>query len=144
MNNLLQYFKEIVIKNHFRISSQELLKDCVFGIDGINRKLLIVTNQNELFCSSVINLDEIKKCSIKKEYRSIEADGLKSKRLEHYLEKILLRLEFGNGRKDTEVLFYQDSSNPLYEVHKLTNKARLWETMLSKMRSSSQRITAKK
>ena len=144
MNNLLQCFKEIVIKSHFRISSQELLKDCVFGIDGINRKLLIVKSQNEMFCSSVINLDDIKTCSIKKEYRSIGVNGLESKRLEHYLEKVLLRLEFGNGRKDTEVLFYQDSSNPLYEVHKLTNKARLWETMLSKMRSSSPRITANK
>ncbi len=142
MNTLLQYFKEIAIKSHLRISSQELLKDCVFGIDGINRKLLIVKNQNETFCSSVINLDDIKRCSIKKEYRSIGANGLESKRLEHYLSKIFLRLEFANGREGTEVLFYQDRSNPLYEVHKLTNKARLWETMLSKMRSSSKNIPA--
>jgi hypothetical protein len=133
MNKILQYFSEAGARHDLNFSSQEVLKDCIIGLDGRDRKLLVVTRREEGFHSVVIDLDEIKKCTVQKVFGAIKANDLKNKKLEQYLEKITLHFEFKNNRQAIEVVFYKHFDNHLTESFELESKARHWQAILSKM-----------
>jgi hypothetical protein len=117
--------------NHnLSFSSQEILQDCVIGLDGVNRKIMLVHTNNHDDCR-IINLNNVKSCSVQKLY-GMSGSGNSNKKLEKYLERITLRLELVNGQP-VEILFYNNLENHIYEITELEQKARQWETMLAKM-----------
>lgn len=134
MNELLHHFSEAGTKNNLTFSSQEFLPDRILGLDGIHRKLLIVNrkNTNELV-ADVINLDEVKSCRVKKYYTAIPAGSLKSKRLEQLLESVVLYFELDNNKPPIEIAFYRQLDHHVYQLKELEQKAKDWETILSKM-----------
>jgi len=134
MNKLLHYFSKAGEENNLQFSSQEILKDSMIGLDGIHRKLLVVTAQGDGFDSFVIDLDKVKNCTVKKRYGSIQVGGLKTKKLDQYLEKIALHFEFKNDKAASEVLFYRHNDNHVHETPELEYKAKHWQAILSKMR----------
>lgn len=140
MKKLLMYFSEEGIRNDLSFSSQQILKDCIIGLDGVNRKFLIAKQQGDAFHSVIIDLDEIKTCTVKKEYGSIKVGELKNKKLDQYLEKIVLHFEFKNGRDDAEIPFYRPFENEVFEMPELERKAKRWEAIISKMRKPIRHI----
>ena len=95
MNHLTNRFSELGSRYQVNFTSQAILKDEILGIDGVQRKLLILntTDKNEM-PHELIDLDELRHCSVKKLYGSINNGDLKNKKLEQYLEKIVLCFEF--------------------------------------------------
>ena len=132
MNKLLNYFREAGTTNNFSFSSEEVLHNCVLGLDGVRRKMLVVTREGSFFHASTIEVDDIRTCSVKKIYGTIQAGDLNDHRLEQYLHKIVLHLEL-NKSSAFEIVFYRDSDNHLFETPELEQKARNWETFLTKM-----------
>ena len=96
--------------------------------------------KNGAFSSLIIDLDEIKRCTVKKEYGSIKVGELKNKKIDQYLEQITLHFEFNNGRYDAEIPFYRPLNNQIVEMPELEQKARRWETIISKMKKSYRKI----
>jgi hypothetical protein len=141
MNELLHHFSEAGTKNNLSFSSQELLPDCILGLDGIHRKLLIVNRKSaDEVVGHLINLDEVKSCSVKKYYTAIPAGSLKSKRLEQLLESVVLHFELANGKSPMEIAFYKQVDHHIYQLQDLEQKAKDWETILSKMLVTPLRI----
>jgi hypothetical protein len=132
MNQLLDHFRQTGAKHALSFSSQEVLNDRVLGLDGVNRKVLVVTREENAFDSFIIDVNEIKNCTVKKVYGTIKAGDLKDHRLEQYLEKIVLHFEM-TGKPSVEVPFFSHANNHLYETQELEQKARHWETFLAKM-----------
>jgi hypothetical protein len=132
MNQLLDHFRQTGARNALSFSSQEILNNCVLGLDGVHRKVLVVTRENNVFDSLIIDVNEIKNCTVKKIYGTIKAGDLKDHRLEQYLEKIILHLEI-IGKASVEIAFFSHADNHLYETKELEQKARHWETFLAKM-----------
>lgn len=138
MNKLLKYFSQLGTENDLSFSSQEILKDCILGLDGVGRKILVVTREDEFFASLIIDLNRVKNCSLKKIYGTIKAGDLKGHKLDQYLEKIVLHFEM--DKDPVEIVFYNHFDYHVYETLEMEQKARHWETILSKMLSPQKKI----
>ena len=137
MNQFLTRFSELGALNNLTFSSQEILEDAAIGLDGVHRKLLILNGSNETTASNkLLYLNEIKTCTVKKQYGTIGALGLKNNKLEQYLEKLSLCFDMKNGREPAEVAFFHHDTGNIYQLKELEEKAKHWEIMLSKMLKS--------
>ena len=134
MRELFKYLSTLGSKMNLNFSSCEFLKDVLIGFDTEKRKLLVVRglyqdNRNEI----LIDLDEVKSCSLKKVYGPIKAGDLKRRRLDQLLEEISLHFEFRGDKAALEVPFYEYSENETSNRIELANKARNWVLKLSDM-----------
>jgi hypothetical protein len=139
MNQLLKYFSQAGTENELSFSSQEILKNSVFGLDGVQRKILVVTREDDFFGSFIIDLREVINCSVKKIYGTINVGDLKKARLEQYLEKIVLHFDMNNN-SSVEIVFYKHFNNHLLEAIELEQKAKHWDAILSKMQAPLKNI----
>lgn len=143
MSYLLNKISEVGSKNNLSFSSQEILNDCIIAADGIHRKILIVKKiDSKTYEDYLINLDEVKSCSVKKEYGFIRAGDANAKSLEHHLKNIFLHFEFGNDKEPCDVLFYDHTENNIYQLKEMEQKAKHWEIILSKMLKASNKKIA--
>ncbi|MFL5786750.1 MAG: hypothetical protein ACJ748_01745 [Flavisolibacter sp.] len=134
MNNLLKYFNQLGTENDFNISSQEILNSCILGLDGVHRKILVVTKEDGYLGSFIIDLNQVKTCLIKKIYGTINQDDLKKHKMDQFLEKITLHFDL-NNKPSVEIVFYNHFENHIYEAYELEQKAKHWEIILSKMKA---------
>ena len=95
-------------------SSQEILKNKIIGLDGLNQTLLIIEleNANNIIC---INMREVKNCTAEKKYDSIVIGNQKRAKLEPHLRSIDLKFAFKNSSEPISVSFYDSSANNIYE-----------------------------
>ena len=142
MDKLFERFRASAVENKISFSSQELLTDSILGLDGVGRKILILNkDQNGELEDVVINLDEIKNCSVRKVYGSIRVGELKKRKLNEYLDKIVLHFEFANSKPPVEVCFYKHVDHSIYHLAELEQKARHWELVINKMlKTKSEKI----
>lgn len=139
MNQLLKYFRQLGTENDLNFSSQEILKSCVLGLDGVQRKILVVQREDGFFGSFIIDLKAVKNCSLKKIYGTINVGDLKKQKLEQYLERIVLHFVLNNN-SSVEIVFYKHFENHLLEVSELEQKAKQWEVIISKMQTPLKNI----
>ena len=143
MNNLLRKVSELGTESKLSFSSQEILKDSIIGADGIQRKILFVKKLNfETYEDYLIDLDEVKSCSVRKVYGSIKAGNKNGKDLGHYLENIFLHFEFHNNKDAFDISFYDHTENNIYQLKEMEFKAKHWEIFLSKMLKASRKRIA--
>src|SRR6476620_8111069 len=120
MNQRLKRFSELGSKHQLTLSSQELLKKGVIGLDGVHRKIVVLQEIDETnFNMSVIDLADVKACSVKEHYGTIKSGELKARKLASYLEQVVLHLELNNGKEPVEIPFYQNLENHASEVPEL-------------------------
>ena len=134
MNNILKHFSQLGTENNLSFSSQEILDHCVLGLDGVQRKILVATRRDEHYGSFIIDLNEVKNCSVKKIYGTIKAGELKNHKLEKYLEKIVLHFEL-HRKPAVEIVFYENFGNHISQTQELEQKAKHWEAILSKLQT---------
>ena len=90
---LLTHFSKLGTENNLSFSSQEILENSIIGLDGIQRKLLILKKIDEdKYDSLLLDLNEVKSCSKKKIYRSVNIGTKKRKSLKTTLIKLYLLL----------------------------------------------------
>jgi hypothetical protein len=142
-NQLLNRFSELGTIHNLSFSSQEVLNNSIIGLDGINRKILVLSQiDNSLFDDQVVDLNEVKNCTVKKYHVNIEADDAKNKRMEAYLEKLVLHFEFYTENEPVEVVFYNHIHHNIYHLADIEQKADYWRQILTKMlRRSVERVT---
>jgi hypothetical protein len=139
MNNMLKHFSRLAAENNLNFSSQEILRNSILALDGIHRKIVVVSKNDDVYTSLLINLNEVKDCTVKKIYGNIKVGDLKSHKLEQHLEKIVLHFELMH-KSPVEIVFYKNIHNHIYETQELEQKARHWEAILSKMKSPLKNI----
>jgi hypothetical protein len=139
MNQLLNHFSRLGVENNLNFSSQEILKNGILGVDGVRRKVLVVTREDDLLGSFIIDLKEVKNCTVKKNYGTINAGDLKNRKMEQYLEKIVLHFDL-NDKPPVEILFYKHFDSHIFEALELEQKARHWETIFSKLQTPLEKI----
>ena len=133
MHKMLVTFSELGTQYNLSFTSQEVLKHRIIGLDGLNRKLLVLSEIKGKYDWDIIELNEVKSCAVKMTYSMIIAGGLERKKLADYLENIALEFEFKNGKPSISLPFYSAALNPIFEMGELEEKAKGWETMLSKL-----------
>ena len=134
MNQLLKHFSRLGTSNNMSFSSHEITGHRIIGLDGINKKLLILTDNNHSGSENfIIDLEEVKNCTVKKYYGNIGAGALVNAKLETYLEKITLHFQFNNDKEPVDVSFYDHFHDEIYQVKYLEHKADHWKQILTKM-----------
>ncbi len=73
-------------------TGEEQLPNKTIGLNELQRKLLIIEDNNAGYDLNIIDLEEVKSCLVTKVYRSIDAGGLKTKRVEEYLRMLYFNL----------------------------------------------------
>jgi len=138
MNYLLNRISEVGSENNLSFSSQEILNNCIIGADGIHRKILIVKKiDSKTYQDYLIDLDEVKSCSVKKEYGFIKAGEANGRSLGQHLKSIILHFEFAINKEPIDVSFYNHTENSIYQLKEMELKAKHWEIILSKMLKAS-------
>lgn len=138
LSSILFQSSEIASRNNLSFSSQLFLRDMILGVDGVNRKLVVIKDINGLADCKTIDLNLIKECTIHKEYQKIEAGALRKSSLDQYLQTISLNLILSDGLL-ISLPFYEKGRNSLAEMHTCEVRARDWESMLNKMRARQKR-----
>lgn len=139
---LVTQFNKLGTENNLSFSSQEILETCIIGLDGIKRKLLILNKiDKDKYEPLLLNLDEVKNCSKKKIYRSVNIGTRKKKKFENQIDRIVLEFDFIDHRQPVHVLFFEPFTNHILTMSDLEQKAKNWETMLSQiLNTGSKRI----
>jgi len=132
-NSMLSFFRDIASVHNLSFTGQEVLRALVMGLDGPNKKLVIVEEKNQSYDPQVIDLDEVYACRIKKVYTAIHSNDYKRNRPEDYLKSIALELDLKSRKAPVVVFFYRNEHNSIHEIRELETRVRNWETMLSKM-----------
>lgn len=108
--------------NNLVFCSQEILCNKVMGIDGIHRKVMILEKINRKYKASVLCLDDMQSCQLKKSFEYSKN-----------LSKIELQFGFKDNHAPATVTFYDQVINSKREIVLLKAKAEYWSIMLSKM-----------
>src|SRR5688500_18730888 len=124
---------ELDSKFSLSFSSHEVVGNKIMGLDGINKKLLVLEQTDGQSHSYIIDLDEVKAISVKKIYSSIKAGELKKRGIEEFLQTIQLQFEFGNGKEDIVLPFYESKIDNIYDLPGLERKIKNWQMILSKI-----------
>jgi len=112
---------------------QEIFRDKIIGLDGPQKKVLIIEQHGKRYSSQMIDLYEVKSCKVKKNYTAINSDGYKKNSAEDHLTSIALEFDFKTERSPVEVVFYSYGNDSLYELRELETKTKHWEIMISKI-----------
>lgn len=119
-------------KHGLSFTSQELLRDKVIGVDGINRKFVVV---NEKDADILVDLQEVKSCHLQKSHGQVQYGNPMNGHTENRLATIGLLFEYEN-KKIIPVHFYDHTVHSFSEANALEAKARDWEVILSKLISA--------
>jgi hypothetical protein len=142
LHKMLITFSELGTQYNLSFTSQELLKQRVIGLDGLNRKLLILWEEAGKYDWMIIDLYEVQSCSVKMKYNRINAGDLNKHPLQDYLESIELEFVFKSGKENALLPFYVSGVNSVFEIGELEEKAKGWEAILSKMLIREERRTS--
>ena len=131
---LLNNFRKLGIENNLSFSSQEILQNCIIGLDGMQRKLLILEkNDEDKYDSLVLDLNDVKSCSKKKIYRSVNVGTGKKEKFENQIDKIVLAFDFIDNRQPVQISFFDPVTNHIFAMQELEQRAKNWETILTKL-----------
>ena len=133
LSGILYQSSEIATRFNLSFSSQVVLHDMVLGVDGVNRKIMIIKEINGNADCKTIDLNLVKECMVHKEYENIEAGGLRKRDLVKYLKSISLNLVMASGN-NVILPFYEMKKNNPAELQTCESRARDWESMLNKLR----------
>jgi hypothetical protein len=140
---LLGEFSGKAMESNLSFSSQEILDDALIGLDGVQRKLLVIKrNGVDKYDTQLIDLKKVRKCTRRKIYQGIKVEDGKKTRLDHEIEKIVLEFEYFDGRSPTQIIFFEPIYHHMLAIAELDEKAKKWEGILSQLLSTEQRKTA--
>lgn len=133
-SELLNRFSKLGTENNLSFSSHEILENCIIGLDGIQRKLLILKKiDKDEYDSILLDLNEVKNCSKKNIYTRVNIGTSKKERFENQINKIVLDFDFKDNRQPVQILFYEPITNHIFAMSELEQKAKKWETILSQI-----------
>lgn len=90
----------------------------------------------------MIDLKEVKRCSKKKIYKTVNMGTLKREKYEKHIDKIALEFDFTDKREPVQIPFFESAVNNLPEMFELDQKTYSWEIILTKTINKMSKTTA--
>src|SRR5688572_15209356 len=91
-NELLSAFNDAASQINFHASKQEVLRSRVIGLDDVNNKLLFLVATKNKHHKYLINLNEIKSFTVKKDYDVVNASHIKRIGADAFIDRISLQV----------------------------------------------------
>ena len=139
---LVNRFNELGERNNLSFTHKELMENFTIGLDEFRKILFVIRRIDGKYDSQVINLRNVKSCSKKKIYRTINIGTLKKERYENHIDKIVLEFDDLDNKAPIQVSFYESGGNHLLEMSDLEAKAASWVNILTKTLNTKIKGTA--
>ena len=127
---LASRFNELGEKNYLSFTHKEVIENFIIGLDQLRMKLFALRKAGDQYDFQVIDLKEIRSCSKKKIYKSINMGTVKKENYENYIDKIVLQFDFLDNRDPVLIAFYE-SNGGLSDIPELERKVTNWITILT-------------
>ena len=124
---------KLVKRRRLNFSSQEEVGDNIIALDLLKRKLLYAKKAPGTSSCLISDLNNLEKCIIKKEYNSIDAGELNTKKLHHFLKSIFLNLVFKNGSRTVSLPLFEAQKEQQGNLEQLETQAKKWQKIVSKL-----------
>ena len=119
--------RSLSISNHDEIGTN------VIALDMAKRKLLYANTTPGTSTCLIVDLNNLEKCTIKKEYSSINAGDLMKAKLHHFLKRIFLQLVFKNRSGTISLPMFEAQHEQNSNVEQLETIVKKWETIVTKL-----------
>ena len=129
---LVGRFNELGERNNLSFTHKEMMGNFTMGLDELRMKLFVLGKTGEKYDFQIIDLKEVKSCSKKKIYKSINMGTIKKERYESHLDKIALQFDYFDNRDPVQIAFYESSRNHFFEIPELERKAGGWVAIIIK------------
>nr|AIA15638.1 Unknown Function [uncultured bacterium] len=124
-------------RRRLHISNEDEAGATVIAADAAKRKLLFAKKTTGTASCLIIDINHLEKCSIKKEYNSIGAGELKTKKLHQFLKSIFFHLVFKNGSGSLSLPLFDARKDQQENIEQLEAQASKWEAAVSKLLSTA-------
>jgi len=135
-------FNELGEKNYLSFTHKEVIENFIIGLDQLRMKLFALRKAGDRYDFQVIDLKEIRSCSKKKIYQSINMGTVKKERYENHIDKIVLEFDFSDNRDPVQISFYESGEDHVLDMPELERKAGSWVAILTKALNSKLKSTA--
>jgi hypothetical protein len=115
------------------ISNQDEVGFNVIALDVLKRKLLFANKKTGASSCLMVDLKNLERCTIKKDYNSINAGELKKMKLHHFLKSIILNLVFKNGSPTLSLSIFDRQKERGGNPEQLETLAEKWQKIVSKL-----------
>lgn len=139
---LASRFNELGEKNYLSFTHKEVIENFIIGLDQLRMKLFALRKAGDRYDFQVIDLKEIRSCSKKKIYKSINMGTVKKERYENHIDKIVLEFDFSDNRDPVQISFYESGEDHVLDMPELERKAGSWVAILTKALNSKLKSTA--
>jgi len=139
---LVDRFNELGGSNNLSFTYKEMTENFIVGLDQLRMKLFVLRKAGIRYDFQVIDLKEIKSCSKKKIYKSINMGTVKKERYENHIDKIVLEFDFSDNRGPVQISFYESGEDHVLDMPELERKAGSWVAILTKALNSKLKSTA--
>ena len=115
------------------ISNQDEVGTNVIALDVVKRKLLYANTSPGTSSCLIVDLNNLEKCTVKKEYNSINAGDLMKKKLHHFLKRVFLHLVFKNRSGEISLPMFDAQREQNNNVEHLETIVKKWESIVTKL-----------
>jgi hypothetical protein len=124
LNKIAAHFK-------LKLSKIEAVKNTAFALDTLKKSLLLINESDRPFFKT-IDLRNIDACTVKVDYRSINAGDLDEKNMEEFIDKVQLEISHVDPLKSVNIRFYDKKNDNVSELKPLIDKATDWRDEITK------------
>ncbi|HWH62473.1 MAG TPA: hypothetical protein VNS50_04345 [Ginsengibacter sp.] len=141
-NDLVSRFYKLGKENNLIFTQMDVLGYFIIGLDDVYNKIMVLTKSENKYDSVVIDLNEAKSCSKRNIYKRINIGTAKRDEFESYVDEIFLVFDFQEKAKQINLCFYDSGKNSLLEMSVLEQKAKDWDTRVTRAIRELQRKRA--
>jgi hypothetical protein len=128
---LLTDLKKICAHFKLNASNFEVLRTTAFTLDTSKKKLLLINDNDSYF--KTIDLKNVEACTIKVDYKSIDAGDLDEKGMNNFIEKVELQISHTDPARSVTIDFYDIHEDDVSELQQLIHKATNWRDQITAM-----------
>jgi hypothetical protein len=139
---LVDRFNELGERNNLSCTHKEMMQSFIIGLDELRKKLFVLRKAGNKYDFQLVNLNEVKICSKKKVYNSINMGTIKKERYENHIDKIALEFSYIDNRTPIQINFFESGVHHLLEMVELEQKADSWVAILTKTLNNKLKNTA--
>ncbi len=140
---LVGRFNQLGERNNLSFTQKEIMENFVIGLDEFRMKLFALRKAGNQYDFEVIDLKEIKSCSKKKIYKSINMGTLKKERYENHIDKIVLQLDYPGNSDPVQIAFYESDADHFLDLPDLERKTERWITLIANTLNRKLKSTAR-
>jgi hypothetical protein len=128
---LLSDFYAVISQFNFIVSKQEVIGERIISIDDVNNRLLFFTNMEGSHQGYMIELDDIKNITLKREYHRKYPDLEYVAGIAPSIRKVDLQLHYENKNRPSILNFYRKGIDGGKHLKEYTSKAIEWQQLIA-------------